>query len=253
MCNRSDPPGWIRQLVFLLSLPAIAFAQTLSQGNYTALSDAFWQLGGLIEAPELLGHSWDPLKGGQNFTHCCLLAINDSLQVVDGYIVNTTTWINATVDELISATQNDQFPCTAVWNGNNQGAYVVEVPWPWYEDNCKGWELSDSRKGDESQWIQPFVGFLLPAVVFCKFSLPHLQNEPMLTLTRRHYPSSEETRRLAEVILSRYVAGCFMVGSAFCNDCSRALRRLRHSGMAINVLCICKPNAIEWYIRSLSG
>ena len=52
-------------------------------------------------------------------------------------------------------------------NSKLSGAPVVSVPAPWFWTTCPGWQLSDSKAGDESEWILPFIGFLLPAVVFC--------------------------------------------------------------------------------------
>ena len=167
-------PTWLLPLLLSATLPVFVLAQlsqtTHTQGNYTSLEDAFWQLANLELEPTVLGKHMDPRKGGQNFTHCCLLAVNESLVWDNGYINETQPnfFLNSSIDALIDATNNNQFPCTAQWNGDPAGAPVVEVPASWLELNCPGWELSDSRKGDEQQWIQPFVGFLLPAVVFCK-------------------------------------------------------------------------------------
>ena len=111
----------------------------------------------------------NPLRGGQNFTHCCLIAINQSLAIVNGSVVKKgPDFVKASVEELLEATANDQFPCTAEFNGDYRGAPIVSVPAGWLEETCPGWQLSDSRKGHESQWISPFVGFLLPAVIFCE-------------------------------------------------------------------------------------
>ncbi|KAF4635464.1 hypothetical protein G7Y89_g2641 [Cudoniella acicularis] len=153
-------------LLYLAGIPTSTFAQT--QGNYTSLSEAFWQLSDLTFLPASALHR-KPELGGQNFTHCCLLAVNASLYLDNGYIkkVSEPGFIKATVDELISASNGGQFPCTATWNGDYRGAPVVEVPASWLESTCPGWQLSDSKQGDENQWVAPFVGFLLPAVVFC--------------------------------------------------------------------------------------
>ncbi|KAL2072776.1 hypothetical protein VTL71DRAFT_12119 [Oculimacula yallundae] len=133
------------------------------QGNFTTVTDAFPQLTNLTLDP---GSGRDPRMGGQNYSHCCLLAVNASLDIKDGFIVqNPTSYIQTTVEDLLAATEGNQFPCTAKYDGNAAGAPVVEVPYKWLETTCPGWQLSRSRP--ESQWISPFVGFLLPAVVFC--------------------------------------------------------------------------------------
>ncbi|CZR51242.1 uncharacterized protein PAC_01117 [Phialocephala subalpina] len=136
--------------------------RTMRQGNYTNLGEAFPQLINLTAATT--GRSQH--LGGQNFTHCCLLAVNESLAIKNGFIVeNTPTFIQASVDQLLSATADSQFPCTAVWNGNKSGTPVIQVPDSWLEHNCPGWQLSSSMA--QAQWITPFVGFLLPAIIFC--------------------------------------------------------------------------------------
>ncbi|KAG0650613.1 hypothetical protein D0Z07_2684 [Hyphodiscus hymeniophilus] len=164
--------GKLRSMAFwlLLIVGALAVtvpAQSLGQGNFTSLVDAFPQLANLTLKPNQNSNR-KPTEGGQNFTHCCLLAVNQSLEIVDGYVVEKSlSFINATVDVLLAATAGDQFPCGAVWNGNSAGAPIVEVPDSWLEKTCPGWQLSDTKKGDDSEFISPFVGFLLPAVVFC--------------------------------------------------------------------------------------
>jgi len=49
--------------------------------------------------------------------------------------------------------------------GDRAGAPLVSVPYRWCRDNCRGWQVSKNAKLNE--WISPFVGFLVPAVVFC--------------------------------------------------------------------------------------
>ena len=100
------------------------------------------------------------------------VAVNDSLEFSNGFIVEKQPYyIGVDVDTLITASDAGQFPCGAEWNGNPAGAPVVQVPYAWCQTACPGWQLSDSRKGDESKWISPFVGFLLPAVIFCTLPL----------------------------------------------------------------------------------
>lgn len=114
-------------------LPALASAQTHGQGNFTSVGDAFWQLADLKPQPDSISHR-TPSLGGQNFTHCCLLAMNISLEVINGTLrVKTPFYINATIEELLEATAADQFPCGASWNGNIAGAPKVEVPSLWLE------------------------------------------------------------------------------------------------------------------------
>jgi hypothetical protein len=118
----------IRMFQLLLVTVAVlstALSATLQeQGNYTSLSDAFEQLANLTYLP----NSGDPFSGSQNFTYCCLLAVNASLEVINGYIVEKTPcYIKSSVDDLLTAAREGQFPCGAVWDGNYIGAPVVEV------------------------------------------------------------------------------------------------------------------------------
>lgn len=42
---------------------------------------------------------------------------------------------------------------------------MVNVSYRWCRNNCRGWQIS--RNSKLNQWISPFVGFLVPSVVFC--------------------------------------------------------------------------------------
>ena len=114
-------------------LPILALAQIHGQGNFTSVGDAFWQLADLKPQPDT-GSNRKYSLGGQNFTHCCLLAMNASLDVRNGTLVEKTpSYIDATIDDLLAATKGDQFPCGASWNGNPAGAPKVTVPAWWLE------------------------------------------------------------------------------------------------------------------------
>lgn len=119
--------------------------------------------------------SWAPSLGGQNFTTCCLKAFNEALTVTgNGSLAfsnksysswitfnNNTTPLNALKDYNIQG----QFPCTAVYNGNSDGAPMLTVPYQWLNDTCPGWQISS--KDNLNAWLQPLSGFLVPAIVFC--------------------------------------------------------------------------------------
>jgi hypothetical protein len=158
-------------LPFILLLPGFrtAFAVDRPHANdtFSSISDAVWQLTNLTFKPATAFHRPTSL-GGQNFTHCCLLAVNASLTLSqDGHLVKSQTdYIDATIEEFLTANNADQFPCTAEWNGDRKGAPEVTVTSEWQEQNCPGWSLSDSRKGDESEWVNPFVGFIIPCIIF---------------------------------------------------------------------------------------
>ncbi|KAI1775654.1 hypothetical protein F4818DRAFT_414547 [Hypoxylon cercidicola] len=121
-------------------------------------------LGDLI--PQLAGLSFDPpgtwsiTLGGQNFTHCCVLAPNDSLAVgSDGNLSYAPTSFVA------PAIQGEEFPCGATFNGDVNGAPAVRVPYNWCATQCPGWEISNSDA--MQQWIGPLVQFIVPSLAFC--------------------------------------------------------------------------------------
>ncbi|CAK7208906.1 hypothetical protein SBRCBS47491_000256 [Sporothrix bragantina] len=140
--------------------------------NFTgkSLSDIFWQLEYVNTPP-----SHNPLLGGQNFTTCCLKAINDAIKVgPDGHLqfVNQfQDWIvfdegeNQPLDLLYNYSLRGQFPCTAVYNGDARGAPIVRVNYTWLAETCPGWQISS--KDNLNAWLQPLSGFLIPAVIFC--------------------------------------------------------------------------------------
>jgi hypothetical protein len=120
-------------LLFTAILPIIVSAQTKSQGNFTSVGDALWQLADLKARPNWVSLR-KPSLGGQNFTHCCLLAMNTSLEVRNGTLVQMEPfYINATIEDLLTASSAGQFPCGATYNGNPEGAPKVEVPAWWFE------------------------------------------------------------------------------------------------------------------------
>jgi hypothetical protein len=97
-------------LLLVITLPVLTLAQDHGQGNFTSVSDAFWQLAGLQPQPNSdLVHN--PRLGGQNFTHCCLLAMNASLEVVKGFLIEKQpSFINETVSDLLAESAEGQFP-----------------------------------------------------------------------------------------------------------------------------------------------
>ncbi|KAI1749445.1 hypothetical protein F4782DRAFT_549731 [Xylaria castorea] len=124
--------------------------------------------------PQLAGLPRDPANlrpvslGGQDFTHCCLIALNESLVVRDGNLsfaspsfVNT----NISIEDLLDAAQNNAFPCGAEFTGDRGGAPVVSVTYSWCADKCPGWEIS--RFTVLQQWVGPLVQFVVPCLAFC--------------------------------------------------------------------------------------
>jgi len=103
------------------------------------------------------------VPGGQNFTQCCLMAVNASYSMQNGLpVLNPVNYVGGLPWYTL---QDDQFPCGATWNNNNSGAPLVTVPYSWCKSNCGGWQRSHNAV--LTQWIQPFIGFILPSAVFC--------------------------------------------------------------------------------------
>jgi hypothetical protein len=106
--------------------------------------------------------------GGQNFTLCCTKALNSFLQSGNSSSIVVSSSFHP---------PTSQYPCGATWQGDPAGAPSVKVSYTWCNQQCPGWQLSSSQK--LNQWLQPFVGFILPAVIFTlnvprrrKLSLP---------------------------------------------------------------------------------
>ena len=106
--------------------------------------------------------------GGQNFTLCCTKALNSFLQSGNSSSIVVSSSFHP---------PTSQYPCGATWQGDTAGAPPVKVSYTWCHQQCPGWQRSSSQK--LNQWLQPFVGFILPAVIFTlnvprrrKLSLP---------------------------------------------------------------------------------
>ncbi|KAF6839856.1 hypothetical protein CPLU01_01453 [Colletotrichum plurivorum] len=152
---------------FLLILATLIAAQG-SLHNVTKKSDVFWQLADLDKrSPNETGNVF---LGGQNFTWCCLKAVDNALRILDNgtLVIDNNTLSNigiSTVHELQSAAQRNQFPCTAKYNADPRGAPEVLVQYEWFAETCPGWSMSN--KSNLNAWLHSLSGFLLPAVIFC--------------------------------------------------------------------------------------
>ena len=108
------------------------------------------------------------LEGGQNFTRCCLRALDEWRKNPKSQDFSIQSSKNPhkffdNVDDLLKA--KEQFPCGAEYDDDDDGATRVKISYFWCRSNCSGWQRS--RSSVLSQWLQPFVGFILPAAVFC--------------------------------------------------------------------------------------
>lgn len=137
-----------------------------SSPNTTIIYDKFWQLANLdAHKPQR-----SPYLGGQNFSWCCLKAFETALDVSEnGSVViqnNTRATIGASsIEELMSAVERNQFPCSAKYNGDPRGAPVVAIQYEFLTEKCPGWERSSET--NLNAWLHSLSGFLLPAVIFC--------------------------------------------------------------------------------------
>jgi hypothetical protein len=135
------------------------------------VSQAIPQLDGLtFEPPDTAYRSIT--VGGQNWTHCCLLAVNSSFRI-DPENSSLEYSSQSFIDGPISVSEfaddaeraGGSFPCGATFDGNFSGAPEVHVPYDWCRSSCDGWQLS--HRVALTQWIGPLVGFILPCLAFC--------------------------------------------------------------------------------------
>ena len=153
----------LASLSLLLHVPV-----ALGQGKQP--SDFIWQL----QDVDLYRPTGNPSLGHQNFTWCCISAVQEAVEVQADQLVlrpGYEDWIildngDGNITDLVNYTDSSLFPCTAVYSpGDHNGAPIVQVPYIWLADNCSGWQISD--KTNLNGWLQPLSGFLLPAVIFC--------------------------------------------------------------------------------------
>jgi len=154
-----QPYQWFPALLFLLCLFDGARSQLNTSYHYANLSEAFPQLDSLYTG-RVEYH-----VGRRNTTRCCLQAVSESYVMQDGQPIQNPNSAEDYIDFPPMNLSQSQFPCGAAYNGDKNGAQPVVVPYSWCKQNCGGWEKSSNTA--LSQWVQPFVGFILPAAVFC--------------------------------------------------------------------------------------
>ena len=111
-------------------------------------------------------HDHRPLTlGGQDFVHCCNLAVYRSLYDDNGTLNLRNTTGATTFHTDLDGLRTQGYPCDATYNGNKGGAAQVYITYRFCKSNCSGWQMSKNAKLD--QWVNPLVGFIVPAVVFC--------------------------------------------------------------------------------------
>jgi len=151
-----SPRGLVVALFQFFSRVACA-----ASNNSSTVAEAFPQL---VNLQKYSASLYSLSVGAQDMDHCCLLAVNDSLQVINGMLVGLRPDQSFIVDDF-QTFQNRQFPCYANYIGDKNGAPTVRIKYSYCKNNCPGWQRSGNSK--LNQWVSPFVGFLVPAVVFC--------------------------------------------------------------------------------------
>ena len=107
----------------------------------------------------------------QNTTYCCLQAVDHAFTYSHGelrYNNQSDVKINVTPEDFKTSAANGQFPCSAKYvAGENSGAPQVQVTHIYCVDTCgRGWDRS--QFSSSSEWVSAFIGFIIPAIVFCK-------------------------------------------------------------------------------------
>lgn len=149
---------------------------------YSGIGELFPQLANLTAG---VTSSIPGTAGGQNFTHCCLVAINQSLSVTgpdEKLSLNTPAYFipPVTIEGLENALSSEHaFPCSASRGGGSDGAPIVRVPYDWCLSQCGGWEVSVPQ-----QWVGPLVQFILPSLALClnvprasKLAMPNVMSQ----------------------------------------------------------------------------
>lgn len=100
-------------LVLISCLQLSTLVRGVTNDNSSLFTDVFPQLINLFKDP----HSRLGLRlGGQNMTHCCLLAVNQSLEVDNqGFLLGLTQ--NSFIAGDLETFSSQQFPCGATYNG----------------------------------------------------------------------------------------------------------------------------------------
>lgn len=145
-----------------------------NNNDNTIVAQTFPPLRGLQRT---LASSFSLSAGAQDLDHCCRLAVNDSLLIVDGSLVGFTPTQSFIADSF-DAFRLKQFPCAATYTGDTSGAPTVSITYGYCRKNCPGWQRSKNSK--LNQWVSPFVSFLVPAVVFC-LAIPRRYVHPLLS------------------------------------------------------------------------
>lgn len=151
--------------------------------------------------------SSSPYLGHQDFRMGCLIAVNQSLTIVNGHQLSRTETFffvpNTTSNVTIITAARDGTIC----HSTNGSAPEVRVPYDWCLDTLPGWEASSW-----SGVLGPLVQFILPCVAFC-YNIPRewtlgirrLSHSPKIPL-RRWLPGLGRIAEIAETLINRTIA-----------------------------------------------
>ncbi|KXJ91599.1 hypothetical protein Micbo1qcDRAFT_234067 [Microdochium bolleyi] len=146
------------------------------------MGDNVTTIGSLVPQLASLGlydpDPWAIYHGGQNFSQCCVRALDQSLYVdsAGNLAYSFPSYVDPAVNisDLAAAVVGgsiDRFPCGASYAGGGsgssgaQGSPEIRVPYRWCASRCAGWEMSHAHS--MKQWIGPAVQFIVPSLAFC--------------------------------------------------------------------------------------
>ncbi|RGP77283.1 hypothetical protein FLONG3_4581 [Fusarium longipes] len=107
---------------------------------------------------------FNPAFGGQNWTTCCALAINETVSIDNGtlYIRPNQTFFRGDLSDL---ERFPRYPCTATFNGSSEHPdQLFWTPYTWCAERCPGWAVTPAD--DFDNWVKPLISFILPSLVF---------------------------------------------------------------------------------------
>ncbi|KAK0110065.1 hypothetical protein ONS95_002722 [Cadophora gregata] len=107
----------------------------------------------------------NPFLGAQDFYHCCLVAVNQSLTIDSGNLtfLPGQTALRGSIDDF----QSNPFPCGGTYDGSNGYPAQVWVSYTWCSQTCPGWAMSWTGYYSLKLWLKPLVAFITPSAIFC--------------------------------------------------------------------------------------
>jgi hypothetical protein len=144
----------------LESFLVLFMSRSIYAKTYSTLGDVYPALANLSSKPPT---TLSPHLGGRSGPWCCKLALNQSLEIVNGSLafVPGQTFIRGDLRSL------EEFgnPCTRSYTpGKPLDQPQVLVNYDWCVHNCPGWGLTQSD--DLSEWARPLISFIAPSAVF---------------------------------------------------------------------------------------